>query len=404
MSTETRDPPAGGGLSPYDVALLPCGDYAPEVLLEALVSAARAGGMPDARGKVVLVKPNLLKAASPEKAVTTHPEFLRAAIRLLKAGGAAKILVGDSPAFQGSAAAARAAGFWDVAREEGAEWVDFGSGPSWPAPKARLVKSFGLAAQARDCDLILNLPKLKTHRLMLYTGAIKNLLGLVPGLGKSSMHLRFPDRGRFGTMLVDLASALPKVFSLMDAVVAMEGEGPGDGDPRHLGLVLASREPAWLDWTAAGIIGYDPGRIPYLVDALERTGRNPASPGLRIGPADFDASRAKRFALLPYGGSESTAIAAMPGFARPLLKRLLSDRPIFLPEPCIGCSACVGICPAGALDLRREAGGINRVRIDDDACITCFCCHEVCPAHAIRIGRVPFRRRESRKPPAGGRT
>jgi len=240
----------------------------------------------------VLVKPNLLKATSPDKAVTTHPEFLRAAIRLLKAHGAATILVGDSPAFQGSAAAARAAGFWDMVREEGAEWVEFSNGAIWPAPRARLVKSFGLASQARDCDLILNLPKLKTHRLMLYTGAIKNLLGLVPGLGKSSMHLRFPDRGRFGTMLVDLASALPRVFSLMDAVVAMEGEGPGDGDPRHLGLVLASRESAWLDWTAAGIMGYDPRRLPYLVDALERTDRDPASPGLSVGPADFEASKA----------------------------------------------------------------------------------------------------------------
>ncbi|HEY9053965.1 MAG TPA: DUF362 domain-containing protein, partial [Rectinemataceae bacterium] len=267
---------------------------------------------------------------------------------------------------------------------------------------AKLVKSFGLASAAEDCDLILNLPKLKTHRLMLYTGAIKNLLGLVPGLGKSSMHLRFPDRERFGIMLVDLAFSLPKVFSLMDGVLAMEGEGPGDGDPRHLGLVLAARKAAHLDWAASSLLGYDPRRIAYISDAFERSGRNPASPHLSIGPMDFDSARAEGFAILPYGGPESAAIAAMPAFARPFLKSVLSDRPIFLSEACVGCGACVGICPAGALDLVREAGGINRVRIDDGACITCFCCHEVCPAHAIRIGKAPFRSRSGRKPRGSG--
>ncbi|HEY9055133.1 MAG TPA: DUF362 domain-containing protein, partial [Rectinemataceae bacterium] len=107
MKSDTSDGGAERETVPYDVALVSCQDYSADALEEALSEAARAAGMPDPRGLRVLVKPNLLKGAAPERAVATHPEFLRAAIRILKAKGAASVMVGDSPAWQGSAAAAR---------------------------------------------------------------------------------------------------------------------------------------------------------------------------------------------------------------------------------------------------------------------------------------------------------
>lgn len=381
------------------VALCVCGSYDPAPLDRAIAEAAAFAGFPDIAGKRVLVKPNLLKAAPPEKAVTTHPAFLAATLRFLRARGAASLAVGDSPAFQGGLGAAKASGLYQAAIDGGASWVDFAPGPQRPAPNAKLVKSFALATALEDCDLVVNLPKLKTHRLMKYTGAIKNLFGLIPSLGKSGMHLRFRDTLSFGTMLVDLAGSIAPCFTFMDGVVAMEGEGPGDGDPFKLGAVLASPSVAALDWIAASCVGYDPRRLPYLVDAIAREGFDPGTPGLEVGPRSVEEMAAKGFELLPYGGSTSAALAAIPAFTRPLMTKLLTDRPIFHLDRCTGCSACVKVCPASALALGKNARGQHQVRIDDKACITCFCCHEVCPSHAISVGKVLSRGQDERKAP-----
>ena len=276
------------------VSLLACAEYVPADLDEAIEQVAEFARFPDISGKRILVKPNLLKAATADKAVTTHPEFLAAVLRFLWKRGAARIVVGDSPGFQSGMAAAKTAGIYEAAISGGAEWADFTPGKPRSVPDAKLVKSFTLASVLDECDVVINLPKLKTHRLMNYTGAIKNLFGLIPGLGKSGMHLRFADKGKFGTMLVDLALSIPNCFSFMDGIVAMEGEGPGDGDPFKLGLVLASGDAAALDWTAARCIGYDPLRIPYLVDAFRRTGGNPVAPAIEVGPGRVADVAAKR--------------------------------------------------------------------------------------------------------------
>ncbi len=381
------------------VALCACAKYDPNLLDLAIAEAAAFAGFPDIAGKRILVKPNLLKAAAPEKAVTTNPAFLAAALRFLRAKGAASIVVGDSPAFQGGLGAAKASGLYQATLDGGASWVDFAPGPQRPAPGAKLVKSFALASALDDCDMVVNLPKLKTHRLMKYTGAIKNLFGLIPNLGKSGMHLRFRDTLSFGTMLVDLASSIAPCFTFMDGVVAMEGEGPGDGDPFELGAVLASPSAAALDWIAASCVGYDPRRLPYLVDAVAREGFDPGTPALEVGPRSVAEMAAEGFALLPYGGSTSAALSVIPAFARPLMTKLLTDRPIFHPGRCTGCSACVKVCPASALALGKNARGQHQIRIDDKACITCFCCHEVCPSHAISVGKVLARGPEERKKP-----
>jgi uncharacterized protein (DUF362 family)/NAD-dependent dihydropyrimidine dehydrogenase PreA subunit len=380
-----------------EVALLACPDYESKRLDRLIQEAAEAAGFPEVAGKRILVKPNILKAASPEKAVCTHPEFLGAVLRFLKAKGAARIMAGDSPAWQGGRAAARTSGLLEAATREGVEWLEFSPGEARNSEGARLVRGFALASALGDCDLVVNLPKLKTHRLMKYTGAIKNLFGLVPGLGKSGFHLRFPSSADFGTMLVDLAASVGDCFTFMDGIVAMEGEGPGDGDPYDLGVILASSDPAALDWTAASCIGYDPRQIPYLVDAIGRTGRDPAKPAIEVGPQSVEELHVDDFKLLPYETKGASSVGSIPSFVKGFLKRALADRPIFDPERCEGCSACVVVCPAKALELKR--GKPNRVLIDDEACIGCFCCHEVCPAHAIRIGKLLHRPAEARKKP-----
>ncbi|MDX9783258.1 MAG: DUF362 domain-containing protein [Spirochaetia bacterium] len=379
------------------VSVLPCGSYDPGLLDRCIAQAAEAAGFPDIAGKRILVKPNLLKAAAPEEAVTTHPEFVAAVLRFLWKQGAASIQVGDSPGHQNGRAVGKASGILHAALDGGATWVDFVPGEPRPAPEARLVKSFKLASALDDCDLVVNLPKLKTHRLASYTGAIKNLFGLLPGLAKSAMHLRFSDKIQFGTMLVDLGLSIKNSFHFLDGVVAMQGEGPGNGEPYPLGLVFASNDAAALDWVAASTIGYDPRRIPYLTDAIGRSGRDPDSPYIDTGSYVVDKKRTKGFKLLPYTAQSNASLSEIPHYLEPLAMRFLAERPIFDKERCIGCSACIRICPAEALELERLNDGKYQVRIDDRACITCYCCHEVCPVGAIAIGKILWRPGQQRK-------
>ncbi len=396
-----------------DVSIFGCDRYEPALLDAALGQAADAAGMPDVRGKRVLVKPNLLNASAPEKAVTTHPEFLAAAIRLMKSRGAARILVGDSPGWQQARMAAGVAGFSAAVKREGVEWADFKPGAPRECADGESVQRIVMASAVDEVDLILNLPKLKTHRLMRYTGATKNLLGLMPGTSKSAMHLRFPDRNKFGAFLVDLSAAAGPVFTLMDAIIGMEGEGPGSGDPRQLGLVLGSNSMAALDWIAAGIIGYDPEGIPYLANALRRSGRNPGNPGIVTGGLDPMSRRVPDWKLIPETAQVHEFLGKMPGMLRAFIGQVGANRPTFDAAKCIGCKGCVNICPAAALDLpaagTRDAGtgardaaqpreapstrnrARHQVRIDDEACILCYCCHEVCPVHAIELKHVVAR-------------
>ncbi len=380
------------------VAVLPCGSYTPELLDQTIAQAAREAGFPDIRGKRILVKPNLLKAAQASDAVTTHPEFVAAVIRFLRKNQAATIMVGDSPGHQSGRAVGKASGIYQAAMAEGALWVDFTPGEPRPVPDARLVKSFKLASVLDDCDMVVNLPKLKTHRLTSYTGAIKNLFGLVPSLGKSAMHLRFPDKLQFGTMLVDLGLSIKNSFHFLDGVVAMEGEGPGNGDSFPLGLVFASSDAAALDWIGASTIGYEPAKIPYLVEAILRRDMDPRSPAIDTGSFSPERDKAKNFKLLPYTAQSNASLAEIPHYLEPLVKKILAERPVFDKEKCIGCSACVRICPAKALVLGDGGKGKHQILIDDSACITCYCCHEICPVGAVSIRKIFRRPKNERKP------
>lgn len=373
-----------------DVALLRCRDYESRELDDTIAQAAEIAGFPDVQGATVLVKPNVLNASPAAKAVTTHPAFVGAVIRFVLSRGAKNVLVGDSPGWQPAMLAARTSGIYDTVRENGASWVDFHEVSPHPVTDGKKLKNIPLTAALGQADVVINLPKLKNHRLMTYTGAMKNLFGLIPGTAKSAMHLQYPNVADFGEMLVDLALSVPRCFTFMDGIIAMHGEGPGSGMPYPLGVVLASQSVAMLDWVAARCIGYDPSRIPYLVDGLRRTGGSATV----AEPATYPLSAAEigheGFELLPYSSALGRRLVSIPNTLRALAGSFIRLRPIFHTKKCIGCGACVEICPAKALRLEKKSGS-NIIRIDDRLCITCFCCHEVCPARAITVGRAPLR-------------
>lgn len=341
-------------------------------------------GLDKITGKKILLKPNILYAAQPEKAVTTHPAVLKAIIKYLQKNGNT-VFAGDSPAFQNQEAAASKAGLKQVADECGVPWQDFTQTAAIPAPEGKLVKSFQLASILNDVDIVISLPKMKTHSLMYYTGAIKNMFGLVPGLSKSALHLRFPDRDNFAQMIVDLNLAVKPNYAIMDAIVGMEGPGPGSGKPRQVGLLLASDNVLALDMTAARIIGYKPETLPILSQALA------SGFWLKTGEEiDYPLEKAenlliKDYKLIHHLHDASMFRDYMPEWAFRLIKNLTVKRPIFNPNICKLCKECVRICPAKALSVQE-----NRIKVDYTKCIRCYCCHEICSHHAITLKKKLF--------------
>jgi Pyruvate/2-oxoacid:ferredoxin oxidoreductase delta subunit len=178
----------------------------------------------------------------------------------------------------------------------------------------------------------------------------------------------------------------------MDAVVSMEGEGPANGRPIETGLILASRDPAALDWTAASIIGYKPSELPYLVDACSR-GAWISGPGdIEIKGLSVEEARPARFELVPLRSGGQFVTDSLPASLRRLVRNASVARPFFDHSKCIRCGGCVNICPPKALEFApdEKAASGKRIRIDYEKCIRCYCCHEVCPADAIHLAKRIF--------------
>ena len=267
------------------VAVVRCEDYDPGRVEEAVdrlfsLLGAGADGPPErfaAPGERILLKPNLLKGAPPEDAVTTHPEVLRAVITRLREGAEGaeaaagpRLELGDSPAWGSFAAAAEAAGLAAVCREAGVPLVPFQKGVRTANPEGRVYDHLYLDRAVLAADGIVNLPKLKTHSQLYMTGAVKNLFGCVAGKRKAWWHFKAGNfEEYFPLMLVETARLLAPRLSVLDAVLAMEGQGPSGGRPRRAGLLLAGEDPVALDRVACEIAGLDPGRLRILAAARE---------------------------------------------------------------------------------------------------------------------------------------
>lgn len=363
------------------VAIVRCENYDQGLVDLAVEKACMAANMPSVTGKRVLLKPNVLSDAKEERCITTNTAVVRAVIHLLKKQGAKEILIGDSPGLQGPAFVPKACGLAKVCMDEAVTWVDFTQ-----APKTRLVpytrgKSLPFAGILDEVDLLFSLPKLKTHQLMYSTGAVKNLFGLVPGLHKSPCHVLFPTRELFASLMVGILSLAKPSFSIMDGIIGMEGPGPANGKPRHVGLILASKDALSLDYAQAVVMGYDPLTIPIITEGLRREEGSIPSSYPELDAKDLVMGDFKRIAQQKQTSFFHALIA--PFFLSKYIRwKVKRERkaPIFLTDPCIQCRKCIEICPVHALHLEGK-----RIIIDEKVCIRCYCCHEVCPAHAIEV-------------------
>jgi uncharacterized protein (DUF362 family)/Pyruvate/2-oxoacid:ferredoxin oxidoreductase delta subunit len=362
-----------------DVSIVKCADYDRDRIHAAVRDAVSLlGGMQSfiTPGERVLLKPNLLKARPPEAAVTTHPEVVRAVIRLVhEAGGQA--MVGDSPGMGDLRKVCEKAGILDVIEEERALLVELDDVVQ--VKSQGRFQRFEIARVAYEADAIINLPKLKTHGMTTLTGAVKNLFGCVPGKRKVQWHFNTGvNHELFMTMLVELSVLLKPRLTIMDAIVGMEGNGPGSGDPRQIGVVLAGRDPVALDVVSGSLVGVSPDRLP-LVRAASAAGVGETTlERIRVIGGSCADMAVRHFRLPPQEHLEWR----LPEWARTVLKDALTTKPVIDHAQCIHCGICQGHCPQTAIVQKGK-----QLEITYRKCIRCFCCQEFCPKGAISVGR-----------------
>jgi len=360
------------------VSLARCSTYSSGVdkAIERLL--APLGGMRRfvSSGREVLIKPNLLTARTPEQAVTTHPEVLRAIIRLVrKAGG--RPSVGDSPASVTKLDLVwEKTGMKALCEEEDTPLLNLEKGGSRTFGIDGL--SVSIARPVLEADVVINVCKVKTHVLTTLTGAVKNMYGAVPGFHKTHLHKMRPNPRDFGRLVAGIHDRVKPALNIADGIMGMEGNGPSGGEPIALGFLAASLDAYALDVTLCRILGIRAAAVPYLTDYLKsQTVTNAAGISL-VGPAIIDVA-AGSFKV-PH-----SLARLVPGWlARPLAK-LVWIRPVFN-DRCIFCGRCVEACPASALTIQKE----QRPTLDPRACIECCCCHEICPASAIDMTPSPL--------------
>jgi uncharacterized protein (DUF362 family)/Pyruvate/2-oxoacid:ferredoxin oxidoreductase delta subunit len=362
------------------VAIVDCSSYDTDILTQKVQeSLALLGGLDRfvKPGMKVLLKPNLISAKQPQRAITTHPAVVAVVAREVRKIGA-DVVVGDSPggAKRGIQRVWDNTGMSAMAAREGLELVNFEAAGM---EKFRCNgRAYFIARPAVEADFIISLPKLKTHVLTLMTGAVKNIFGLVPGFRKGNYHREFPKPDDFAEVVVDILSIKPPDLTIMDAVLSMEGDGPSSGTPRWTNLLIASRDPVAIDAVAAEIIGLEPRNVP--------TTRIASDSGLGIGwPEMIDVlGKPLKEARVPgFQLTSNRKIEMIPDFLYKLLTPYIWVRPAVDRHLCTKCATCVDSCPTGALSIDADKIPV----LSEDLCISCWCCHELCPSKAVFVNK-----------------
>ncbi len=358
------------------VALLSCPDYASPGLERAVSQAVElcgglGGGLDDLvrPGDRVLIKPNLLGAHEVAKRITTDPSIVRAVTQLvLDCRG--RPFVSDSPSLASFNKAAAKSGLTQVAQDLGVEAMPFTESVTITPPDPKVHRSLDIAREALEADVVINLPKLKTHSQMLLTLGVKNIFGTVVGKRKAEWHfMAGADRLAFASLLLDVYRSVAPALTLLDGVWGMEGRGPANGQPRQVGLIAASRDGLALDMTISELLGVPLQRFPLFMAAQER--------GIVPESVDIVGQEITSLAVADFKVPELGGMTFLPGPMAGMMRRRLVSKPVPQGE-CSRCGECVEICPAQAVSI-NEAGA----SFDYDLCIRCYCCQEVCPSDAI---------------------
>ncbi len=358
------------------VSIIRCEQYDPDTVSGAIGKALdEIGGIEGliSPGDRVLLKPNLLSAKAPERAVTTHPMIVKAVAERVRAAGATPF-IGDSPGgvLRGVRRVWENTGMAAMAEKAGIEMVNFEASGSKEIRSGKYL--FHVAKPVLEADAVINIGKLKTHTLTLFTCAVKNMFGAVPGFRKSELHKEFPKPGEFSRMLVELYGIVKPDINIVDAVLAMEGNGPSSGDPKKLGVILAGKDAVAVDAVAADMIGFKRGTVQTTKIAGE----------LGLGVSDIEDIRitgdGAGFKAEDFVLTSNWKLRMIPGVLARLVSPLVWLRPEINQDACVGCRLCEKSCPVKAISFDGKV-----CVIDSENCVNCMCCHELCPENAVEI-------------------
>lgn len=374
------------------VALVVCKDYREQNVDQAIQEGMNMLGSIGDLFKLeekILIKPNLLAKASPEKAVTTHPAVFSAIGKYLKTHGYKNLYYGDSPGnpIGGVERVAAGCGIKEPAESLNILPADFSAGKEVRFEKGITEQNFIISNGILECNAIVNVCKMKTHQLERITGAAKNMFGAVYGVNKGAFHAKYTDADSFARMIADLNNFIKPRLHIMDGIVAMEGNGPQSGTPIQMNLILMSEDPIALDSVFCHLIDLNPELVPtnqYGQEYGVGTMKSEEIEVLTTQGSITVEEAAERYGNKNYDVYRGTDKKTQIRLLQPI-QPLLQKKPYIIKEKCVKCGICVDSCP-----LEKKALKIKRyTQYNYKLCIRCYCCQEMCPQKAIDV-KVPF--------------
>lgn len=372
------------------VVLLPCEEYDEEKIYTLLKQGLELlGGLgsliPD--NAKILLKPNLLKKAEVEKAVITHPVVVGAFARILRECGYENIVLADSCGHGTTQAVIRGTGMDTYLDKYQIPAIDYSEGVKTAYPQGIQAKEFVLPRELLEQNCVISLSKMKTHALERITGAVKNSYGFVYGFHKAKGHTQYPSADSFARMLIDLNKCVAPKLYVMDGIMAMEGNGPGSGDPVPMNVILMSTDPVALDSVFSCLIYLKPEMVPtnyhgekmglgtwkeenitLLTPECEVSMQEVVD---RYGNPDFNVDRTE---------VRKNIWTRMAGALN-----IFQKKPYIEADKCIRCGICVQSCPVPGKAVEFRKGKNKPPVYDYKKCIRCFCCQEMCPKKAIKV-------------------
>ena len=372
------------------VAIVRCSNYQQDLVDQSVHHALELlSGMSQfvKPNQKVLLKVNLLNASAPEAAVTTHPAVVEAMVKAVQSAGGYPI-IGDSPGTSvrytenGLRSLYRITGMAGVAERTGAELMLDTRAEEISFPEGKLLKRMEVIRPVLEADVLISLPKFKNHVLTTFTGATKNMFGVIPGTQKALLHTTPKTLSNFVEALLDIFQWSAPALTVMDGVIGMEGDGPSGGRPKDVGVVLASRDGVALDVIATQIAGIPAENVPLLKQSISRgwwSGQVEDIPTLGVS---LDEVKLHDFAP-PRPNRHPNSIGVPFGrHLAPVLVNWLAVKPVPQADRCTACGSCVRACPREAIEIRDKLA-----RVDYGRCIRCYCCHEMCPEKAIDLAQ-----------------
>ncbi len=334
-------------------------------------------------GERVLLKVNLLMKKKPEDAVTTHPTFVRALAEIFIENGN-DVLIGDSP---GGAFNERiltslysATGYSEIAEKTNAKLNFNVKSSEKETPNGFVLKKMVITDMLNDVDKVISVSKLKTHGMMTFTGAVKNMFGTIPGIMKAEYHLNMPEYDTFADAMIDICINANPILSFMDGIEGMEGDGPSSGDKRNVNVVITSESPYHLDKVACKIIDLDFQKVPIIKNCIKRGICKEGLLDIELLGDDISSFKLKDFKIPETRILNPTK--NMPKAFSDIINKFLQPKPVFDYELCIKCGVCAENCPAKVIDMSAK-----KPIVDLSNCIRCYCCQELCPKKSVKIHR-----------------